>query len=382
MAADFRCEHCGQMVRLEGEIGKSARCPHCQKMTVVPAGLAALPRPHVPPNAERGVVATSSQTPPPAPEDQEPLEEEGSHRDEAMMIVMARSMPWVVSLFLHAALALIMFFLVVMVINPPIDPKKVLVPSATLSENPGGSFSTREQTAKAMSNRPKAASPNYSKKESALITDASRTNKQIAVYAQGGSAGSGSPVAGLAGGAGAPGAGLFGSGGNAHHIVYVIDRSGSMSDSFDLVKRECAASMGRLQSSQDFHIILFAEGAPLEPPSKKLVSATEASKLEAVKFLKEVQAQAQTDPIPALKRAFAVLAAANPKLEGKLLFLLTDGVFPDNEKALATIRALNIRRDVHVNTFLYGNKPPVAVEVLQTIAKENGGKYKFISGQE
>ncbi|MCE5277300.1 MAG: VWA domain-containing protein [Planctomycetaceae bacterium] len=310
------------------------------------------------------------------------MEEEESHREEAMMIVMARSMPWVVSLFLHAALALIMFFLVIMVFNPPMDPNKVVVPSANLSPDPGGNFNTREQTAKAVSNRTKAASPNYSKKESALITDASRTNKQVTVYNQGGSSGGGSPTAGLAGGAGAPKAGLFGTGGNAHHIVYVIDRSGSMSDSLELVKRECAASMGRLQPSQDFHIILFAEGAPLEPVSKKLVSANDASKLEAVKFLRGVQAQAQTDPLPALKRAFAVLSAANPKLPGKLLFLLTDGVFPDNEKALATIRTLNARKDVHVNTFLYGNRPPVAVEVLKTIANENGGRYKFISGEE
>lgn len=379
MAADFRCEQCGQMVRIEDSSSERVRCPHCQKMTAIPAVLASLPHPHVPPNAEQ-----PTGPPPPLPpgEGEESEEEEESHGDEAMMEVMARVMPWVVSIFLHAALGLILFFLVVLVINPPIDPNKVVVPSANLSETPGGSFSQRNDTSKAMTNRPKVASRNYSKQESALITDAGKTSKQIPLYSIGGSGGGGSPVAGLAGGAGSPGAGFFGSGGNAFHVCYVIDRSGSMMDSFDLVKRECAASIGRLSARQDFHVILFAEGPPLEMSAKKLIFANEPNKKRAVAFLKEPRALAQTDPIPALKSAFRVLGSANPKLPGKLLFLLTDGVFPDNEKVLAAVRVMNRRKDVHINTYLYGNRPPVAVKVMKAVAGENGGRYKYVRGDE
>jgi uncharacterized protein with von Willebrand factor type A (vWA) domain len=112
------------------------------------------------------------------------------------------------------------------------------------------------------------------------------------------------------------------------------------------------------------------------------MSATEKAKLRAVAFLRGKRALRQTDPIPALQRAFAVLKMADRKRPGKLIYLLTDGVFPDNKAVLQEIRNLNRQKEVHVNTFLYGNRPPVAAKVMRMIAKENGGQYKYVSGDE
>ncbi len=371
MAAEFRCEECGQMLDVEAEPGSSVKCPHCKKSVTVPAALASLPRPHVP-----GQDATAGPG-------QEAQEEEVivSGEDDAVMAVMARVMPWVVSVFLHASLALIMAFIVMLAIATDLPPE-VVVPSAKLSKNPGGMMNPRDRTAKAMSERRRVAARKWSKQESAIITDTGKTARKIQLYAHGGSAGAGSPIQGLAGGAGASSSFLGTGGGNVHHVVYVIDRSGSMMDTFEMVKRELAASIGQLKTTQDFHVILFSDGPAIEINTKRLVTATQKAKLTAVTFLRDKRALRQTDPVPALQRAFAVLKMANRKYPGKLIYLLTDGVFPDNKAALQEIRKLNRQKEIHINTLLYGNRPPVAEKVMRMIAKENGGEYKYVSGDE
>jgi len=45
---------------------------------------------------------------------------------------------------------------------------------------------------------------------------------------------------------------FFGGGGKAYNIVYVIDRSGSMIDTFDAVRREMKRSIYGLEEAQNF----------------------------------------------------------------------------------------------------------------------------------
>ena len=179
-----------------------------------------------------------------------------------------------------------------------------------------------------------------------------------------------------------PPAAFFGSGSRADHLCYVVDRSGSMIDTFDAVRTEMLVSIARLRSSQDFHIILFAEGNPKELMHRRLVPATDRYKEDVATFLETIRAEGKTDPIPALLRAFDVLAQADPSKPGKVIYLLTDGVFPDNQAVLKAIRARNADKGVIIHTFLYGNKPPEAEKVMKDIAAENGGKYKFVSTEE
>ena len=162
----------------------------------------------------------------------------------------------------------------------------------------------------------------------------------------------------------------------ADNIVYVIDRSGSMTDTFETVKHEMLRSIGRLRHEQSYHIILFAEGKPLEDRSRQLKLATRDNKAVAYEFLNDIVAIGQTNPIPALKRAFGVLAGARGKKS--LIVLLTDGAFDDSSQVLATIDQLNAGRTVRVNTFLYGNRPPEAVETMKKIAQSHNGKYRFV----
>ncbi|MCX5670660.1 MAG: VWA domain-containing protein [Planctomycetota bacterium] len=175
---------------------------------------------------------------------------------------------------------------------------------------------------------------------------------------------------------------FFGSGSRADHVCYVIDRSGSMIDTFQFVRQEMLISISRLRPSQDFHVLLFAEANPKELMHRRLVPASDRYKQDVADFLDSIRAEGKTDPIPALLRAFDVLAKADASKPGKVIYLLTDGVFPDSQAVLQAIRARNADKGVIIHTFLYGNKPPEAEKVMKDIAAENGGKYKFVSADE
>jgi hypothetical protein len=197
----------------------------------------------------------------------------------------------------------------------------------------------------------------------------------------------------------------MGIGGNAYHIVYVVDRSGSMLDTFDEVRMEMLSSISKLNTQQTFHVIFFALGTPQENAPRTLVYASEEYKRQAAAYLKTIQPQGQTDPLPALRRAFEVLKAAPNDRRGKLIYLLTDGDFqsPDNQTVVAEIRRLNADKSISINCILHvrldkgsktkgelapyiaGNKPlPSDLEqkipganVLRQIAAENRGRFKF-----
>jgi Mg-chelatase subunit ChlD len=170
--------------------------------------------------------------------------------------------------------------------------------------------------------------------------------------------------------------------GKVHHIVYVIDRSGSMAESMDYLKDALVGSIGHLSEVQDFHIILLGEKEPIEFTPKQLTVATVENKVAADKFIDDIKAKGKTDPIPAIKRAFEVMDKAGDK-PGKVIYLLTGGDFPDNDAVAKAIRDLGANKKVMVNTFLYApteEKSPK--EMMEKIAKENGGNYKFVSTKE
>jgi len=378
MAVDFRCANCGKLLSLDAQPGSAVQCPHCRKDLTVPEGLASLPRPHVPPNAAPQAARRPAEPPPEA----EAERQEGS---EVAMTIMAAAMPWVVSVFFHLGLLMVLA-LVTMIVFESYIPDSVIVPDMELSDNPGGVMNPGERDPQQEAQQPKPTDRrHHSRRESAIPADAGKTDKKIELIGVGAGGMSGGALAkfGLdVGGSGSgPRSSFFGSGGNAHHIVFVVDRSGSMVDTFDYVRKEMLRSISRLRPPQDFHVILFAEGPPIENAPKRLVPAEFVYKEQVAEFLQSARAQGQTDPVPALKRAFAVLSKSN-RLPGKLIYLLTDGVFPDNQKVISAIRAANRGTEALINTYLYGSRPPEAEEVMKQIAEENGGRYRYVSPDE
>jgi hypothetical protein len=150
-------------------------------------------------------------------------------------------------------------------------------------------------------------------------------------------------------------------------VVYIVDRSGSMTDCMDFVKYGMKRSIGLMDEDAEFHIIFYTSGQPVEMPTRKLVRATDTHRQRAAEFIDRVIAQGESDPSAALQRAFA--------LQPDIIFLLTDGEF--DRKVVSLIRRLNADDKVTVHTmgFIYTN----ADAMLMQIARENGGTYTFVS---
>ena len=194
---------------------------------------------------------------------------------------------------------------------------------------------------------------------------------------------------------------FFGSRGEAHHVVYVIDRSGSMAPTFDEVRVQVLESIDCLRPTQDFSIVLFGNNKYIQGPRKRLVAANAENKLAAAGFLKPITARGPTIALLALKRAFTVLKYADKTRPGKLICLLTDGDFAGvtggstyvtedgktvhgNEAVVEWLRDHNKHVDgaVHIHTLLYLSRQSSAVQVMQAIARDSGGTYKHISADD
>jgi hypothetical protein len=153
----------------------------------------------------------------------------------------------------------------------------------------------------------------------------------------------------------------------AQKIVYIVDRSGSMTDSLDYVKNELKESIAKIDEETKFHVMFFSSGPVLELAGKGLLAASDRNKEMASKFIDGVVAQGETDPAPALKKAF--------DMSPDVIYLLTDGEF--DKQVAPLIKKLNAQGKVVVHTiaFLYGDPGGI----LHRIAAENGGQFKFIS---
>lgn len=389
MTIEFRCEKCGKLLTVDDPSGKSVRCEHCHKKVTVPAALASLPRPHVPPETRTVPVETDEPVDPSA--------------ETAVMAALAGAMPWVLSAFLHLGLFLVMVFVVMLVTEPePTQPPKVFSSLPYLSEASGGVM------------EPKTWKPLRGSKDRATVRirrkrkrpdeiDPGRSKKVIRLLAPGPEGNSGAEIdIGLKDSRaidGPPVRFITPDPGGAYNIVYVVDRSGSMSPYFHEVRTEMIRSISRLEEVQQFHIVLFNNNRTTEGPRRRLVAADTEHRLAAVRFLQDVRAEGQTTALVALQRAFAVLRRADPHKRGKIIFLLTDGDFsgmtggsnyttPDgrklsgNEAVLAWLREHNRPRRVRINTLLFRMNDPRARAVLKTIAEENGGRFKFVSPDE
>ena len=381
MKVEFRCENCGKLLNIDAEPSSKIKCPYCKAKITVPAGIASMPTPKVSaPSAKR---PESPPAPPTSTTTTEQAEEESpEEREEVMMGVMAKLMPWVISLFFHAGIMVILAFIAIVAYKTNVQ-ANTIIPDMPLTDQPGGVLNPGEMNpelkAKSLE---RINQKQWARRESTIPTpDLGKTKSRIILFGRAGGAAGGGPTAAFgltAGGAGQYRSRFFGTGGTARDIVYVVDRSGSMLDTFDAVRKEMIRSITRLSPAQRFHVIFFATGKPKENPPHRLVPATVENKRIALKFLHEIIPEGQTDPIPALQRAFAVLKAAPGSKKGQLIYLLTDGEFPDNEKVLQEIRRLNARHTVHINTILHWHHSPDVMKVLQQIAKENKGIFKFV----
>lgn len=385
MTATFRCEHCGAMMTQDGRAGQKVRCPHCGAKVRLPTALEAMPRPIVPPQGQ---------------EDGHPPDE-AAEVEPALACAAAAAVPWLFSTMLHVGVFLIMFFLV-MLSAPPVKETVVYRPTDPVANKPGPSgrmSEPRDSERRDPSN--KRPSTTVRGRQRPKKIEIGQTEKPVPLASQvdGSEKGSDGPL-GLTNqiggffniGPGGPG------GGAAFHIVYVIDGSGSMSVAFDAVRAELIRSIAHLDRLQDFHVIVFANNQVLEGPGGRLAEAELPNRQAAGRFIRNVAPGGQTEALPALQRAMQVLRYADPHRPGKCVFLLTDADFAGvtggsayrtrdgrrlqgNEAVVQYLRE-NAPDDVSINTILFRLKDASAHKVLQTIAGEHHGQFKYVSPDE
>ena len=129
-----------------------------------------------------------------------------------------------------------------------------------------------------------------------------------------------------------------------------------------------------LGPNQSFNIIFFQDERCVALVERASSPPASEAKRNAYKFLDDVTTSGTTDPLPGLTLAFG----QHPQL----VYLLTDGDFPDNKAVKAKIAALNADHKVKVNTIAFVNDQDTDtefLELLKEVAADSGGKYKHVA---
>lgn len=347
MATRFRCAHCGKRLRADEDTGARVRCPHCQSVVTVTENA-----------AQEEAVG----------DDDAPLE------DGDLVTATAAYLPtWGTSVMLHMALILVALMGTWVSVRQPFDAEyDTTIVSADRPKL------VDELPSKASRTTRKDESDTHSTfvfmpSDSPLPDVAANALPPVEVIGLGGGGDTFGGLPGFGDGRGPSNAtsdGWFPVRPGAGRVVYVIDRSGSMTDSIVHVKLELRRTINQLSPRQKFHVIFYSTGPGLPMPAGKLVPAIPANKQVAYDFIDGVPAVGQTDPSDALTQAFAQ--------RPDVIYLLTDGEF--DRKIIDQVDRLNRNRQTVVNTicFLYDS----GRETLETIAARNGGSFKFVSGAD
>jgi len=375
MAFKFRCAKCGKRLTVNESPGSEVTCPHCNQVTAVPPDAEPTELPGtvaaVAPEAAVPDLAEAAKDEKKEGEEEEEEEQEGGV-DSAMGWLALYLPSWGTSFVLHVLVVILAIFIgwAPFVEQAPFVYKSEVVSTKTPKL-------LKRQLPKNVKIKEGSGRGKYKPGPSSIVrifTDnpfpdvASNNLAQLEVIGVGGGGNQIGGFEGLGNGRG----GFFGVGGDVspegpRKIVYIVDRSGSMTDSIDYVKYELKRSIGALPDEKSFHIIFYSSGPPVEMPTRRLVDATERNKQLAFEFVDSIIAQGETDPSKALERAFA----CGPEL----IYLLTDGEF--DRQIIDLCKRLNTGGKVTIHTigFLY----KTGEEVLKQIANDNGGNYKFVS---
>ena len=157
--------------------------------------------------------------------------------------------------------------------------------------------------------------------------------------------------------------------GDGMNVVYILDFSGSMADEkISHLKIELKKSIFSLSSKNKFQVILFNTFA-IENPNRGMLPATKQNTQACANWVDEEQVTGSTNPVRALEIALS-------QLKPDTIYLLTDGAFDSDADVFAVISRLNPEGKVQINTIGFGIG--ANVHVLERIAQENRGKYRYV----
>ncbi len=320
--------------------------------------------------------------------------------------------PWAASFMIHVGVGMILMFVVyaskAASEKEEENAEKIVVPSSfdnpTLGQPPGGVVNPGEGTDPSRQAAQdlfpdKGEKDGWASKEGAeeigqalnggagqgeVVTDA-------IFGGTGGKMGGGGSGAGGAGGTGrlapfgTPGGGsgmmgprssFAGTGGSATRLVYILDHSGSMVDSFDFLRMEVLRSVNKLVPVQSFAVIMYSEDVTVLGP-EKLMDATAPNKQSFKDKIELIRAAGDNDnKLDPFEKAFRKAFAMKPEL----IYFLTDGAF--DPKLVEVIQELNKDRKVVINTLAFIRDDPKYIDQLRKMATDNKGQYKLVKEKD
>jgi len=175
------------------------------------------------------------------------------------------------------------------------------------------------------------------------------------------------------------GAEFFGVQASGRRFVFVVDSSLSMSGpKWETACQELLGAIDRLTEEQYFYVIFFdGDSHPMFGQTVR-ISEMELATPENVRHLKQwlttVQLGFDTSPCQSVTHAI--------QLRPDAVFLLTDGDF--NDYTAVYLRKHNVKKidpqgsnsQIAVHTICFRNRD--GQKVLKRIAKENGGRFRFV----
>lgn len=200
---------------------------------------------------------------------------------------------------------------------------------------------------------------------------ADRRSGTTASSLPGGEGGSGGGAGGGQGSGTGRGTEFFGTHDDARNIVYVIDRSGSMtnSNSLTIAKRELLDSIDDLGDDSRFAVV-FYDTRPTFADADAMNPATSDHKARLHARLATIEPDGGTDHKTAL---FAAL-----RLRPEVIFFLTDAdQMSDPEADEIRDRALHVNTRIHATEFGVG-PAIISSRPLRRLAVETKGTYRYI----
>jgi hypothetical protein len=167
--------------------------------------------------------------------------------------------------------------------------------------------------------------------------------------------------------------------GSTARVVFVIDHSGSMIDTYDFLREELKKQVAKLNANQQFAVIMYSEKVDEVFPKDgaQLVAASPENKRMLNNFVDNVRAAGKNDeslepPAAALKQAIA--------LKPQTIYFLCDTSF--DPKLVNAVKDLNKDAKAIINTIAFIKVSKEAEEGLKKIADDNGGQFKYVKAND
>jgi len=290
-------------------------------------------------------------------------------------------LPWMTSMVFHLSVVVLALFLVWSHILIANEAEPQIVPSARLSESSGGSLTEthnvdlqRSQQIRKVQSEKISTQDSIDNFESTLDSEIDLTG-----VAGGGRSGELAPFGTSTGTGSSIGVDFYRVKGNARKIIYVVDASGSLIDTLPFVIKELHRSLLALSDKQQYTVIFFQAGQPIEVPPRGWKEADAANKEATAKWIDlkagNVVPRGITDPAAAIRLAM--------RYKPELMFILSDnitgrGIYEvDREELLKFLNGANADRETVINTIQFGNPDPL--HTLRDIATQHGGVHRPVT---